>query len=146
MVSQRISRSGNSGFTVIAAAIGTLIIAGVLISLNRPFLHEYFAVRSASNSFVAQLKEAQRITIGEDRDRRIRITSERGYVREKRAGAGWLFEEAYTLPEGLEIFGPHDIEFQSHSALSPVALYTISGPNNVRREIITQKNGNISRE
>jgi hypothetical protein len=44
------------------------------------------------------------IAVGKDRDRRIRVTSERGYVREKRVGAGWMLEESYVLPEGLAIW------------------------------------------
>lgn len=134
----------NAGFTILSATGATLIISALFLFSGFPKLQEYFVVRSAASSLVEELKKAQRLATGEDLDRRIRLTSERGYVREKRAGAGWLFEQAYVLGDGLEVSGPSDIEFQSHSALSPVALYRIRGPKAVRFEIVTAKDGRIS--
>lgn len=143
-MAQKVARRRVDGFSITAVAVGTLVTTTLFAAPQFSSIQEYFAVRAAASELVENLKETQRLTVGHDVDRRIRLTSERGYVREKRAGAGWLFEQAFVMPDGMELFGPPVIEFQSHSTLSPVALYTITGPNLVRREIVMKKNGVIA--
>jgi hypothetical protein len=138
------NRKGIRGFSLLGVTTGSFIITSIFILLQSGNVQEYFKVRTATATFVEDLKEAKRIAIGHDVDRRIRLTSDHGFVRERRNGAGWMFEQAYTLPEGLEIFGPDKIEFVSRSALSPVGIYTISGPHSVQREVVLTENGVVS--
>jgi len=132
-----------NGFSLIGATAATLAITAIVLVPRLFSITEFFIVRTEANLLVEQLKDAQRIALRDDIDQRIRLTSDRGFVRERRAGEGWLFEQAYTLPDGLEISGPKDIEFFSRGAMGPVALYAITSLNGVRREIISTKNRRI---
>jgi hypothetical protein len=133
-----------NGFSSIGATAAALVVT-VMVFVPRLYpINEYLAVRTEANLFVEQLKDAQRIAVGSDTDQRIRLTSERGFIRERRAGAGWLFEQAYALPDGLEISGPRDIEFFSRGVMGPAALYSIESPKGLRREIILTNNRSIS--
>jgi hypothetical protein len=143
MIRTRVCHDGSRGSASIAVALGTLMVTMIAVMPKLLSLPEYFAVHSAATEFVDNLKEAKRLAVGHDVDRRIRMTGERGYVREMRAGTGWLFEQAYVMPEGMGLFGPPTIEFWSRGNVGPVALYTVTGPNGVRQEILTRKNGII---
>jgi hypothetical protein len=142
MISKRIPQKRNAGFSTVGAIASTMVIAAQVFTNSTA--DEFLTVRAAARSFVEQLKNTQNAAVAENVDRRIRITGECTYVRERRAVASWVLEQEFLLPAGLKISGPEQTAFDSHGATDSAALFTISGPKNLfRREIIAKKDGTI---
>jgi hypothetical protein len=116
-----------------------LIIAAMVLVPRLPAIRDSRAVSAEADQVVNQLRRAQRSAVADDADRRVRLTSKHGFVRERRAGAGWLQEQTYVLPEGMAISGPDGIEFYARGAMGPVAHYTITGAGGARREVVLTK-------
>jgi hypothetical protein len=133
-----------AGFSIAEVSLATLIVvlSGFVIP-NVSRIADYVSTRATAAEFAEHLKEAQKWAVSMDVDRRVRLATESGYVVEKRAGAGWLLETSYRLPEGFEVSGPETTEFYARGNVGPTAGFVITGPEGSRGVVITEKKGKI---